>query len=448
MNIDKENKKINESKLLIKKEKEKIRIQKKNIRDKKWKKFKKTKIGGVLGKIFFVFCEKDSYSFSQVFVIIILSLFIGVFACFSLFTILSHGKNYFKLAKDLDKFYDVYDTLANNYYGDVDKDELVEAAIEGMVSSVGDEYTNYSDVSEADSFNQLLSGKYEGIGCTIMLKDKKVTVLSVYDGSPAMKAGLKENDIIKTVDGIVASEVGVVKLADYIKNNATDQISMVIIRGEEEITVTLKRGTVEVPMVSSKVISHNGKMVGYIKITLFSSIVSKQFRSKLLELEKDGIDSLVIDVRDNNGGYLSEVTDVISMLLPKDSIIYQVQRDNKKEVTKDKTNEKRSYPIAVLTNGNSASASEILAAAIKESYHGYVVGTRTYGKGTVQQVKTLRDGSLIKYTTQNWLTPDGNWIDAVGIQPTNQVTFSEEYYKNPVLENDNQLQMALNLVSK
>ena len=448
MKVDNEKKRIMESKSIIKQEKQKIKIQKKNIRKKKIKNLKKTKFGSFLGKIFFMFFEKDNYSFSQVFIIIIISIALGAFACCSLFTILSHGKNYFRLGRELSKFYDVYDVLVDNYYGDVDKEQLVESAIEGMVSSVGDEYTNYSDVVSADSFNQMLNSTYEGIGCTIMMKDDAVSVVSVYDGSPAQNAGIKEGDIIKSVDELIASDIGIDKLADYIKNEAPGKFQMVILRNDEEINITLKRDTVEIPTVSTKVFTVNDKKIGYISISLFSSVASKQFKSKLDELEKEEITSLIIDVRDNNGGYLSEVTNILSQLLPKGSILYQIQRDNKKEITKDKTIEKRDYPIAVITNGNSASASEILAAAIKESYNGFVVGTKTYGKGTVQQVKKLSDGSLIKYTTQDWLTPNGNWINEMGIKPTDEVILNNDYYENPSDENDNQLQEALNLVSK
>ena len=150
------------------------------------------------------------------------------------------------------------------------------------------------------------------------------------------------------------------------------------------------------------------------------------------KIEKEGIDSLIIDVRDNNGGYLSSVTDITSYLLPRGKIIYQVQKSNSKiKTTKDKTIAKREYPIAVLVNQNSASASEILAGAIKESYNGYVVGMKTYGKGTVQQVSELSDGSMIKYTTQKWLTPKGNFINEVGVTPTKEVKLSEDYFENP-----------------
>ena len=167
-----------------------------------------------------------------------------------------------------------------------------------------------------------------------------------------------------------------------------------------------------------------------------------------MELEKDGINSLIIDVRGNNGGYLSSVTDIIDLFLEKGKVIYKLEDKDGIDVKKDVTKEKRDYPVAVLVNGGSASASEILAAAIKESYKGFVVGTNTYGKGTVQQTTTLPDGSMVKYTIQKWLTPDGNWINEVGLEPTDFVKLDESYFDNPVVENDVQLQKALELVTK
>ena len=238
------------------------------------------------------------------------------------------------------------------------------------------------------------------------------------------------------------------KLGDYIKSGAKDKITMTIIRGEEEKVVTLSREKIEIPVVTAKTFESNGKKIGYLQISIFSSVANKQFKENLEKLEKDGIDGLIIDVRNNNGGYLTTVTDITSSLLPKGKIIYQIQKGDKKVATKDKTSTKREYPIAVLVNGGSASASEILAGAIKESYKGYVVGTKTYGKGTVQQVKKLSDGSMIKYTVENWLTPDGNWINEKGIEPTNVVNMDSAYYENPGDENDNQLQKALLLVSE
>ena len=445
-NINKKsNDKIFNSKQIIKEEKKKIKLEKKNIRKRKLKNIKKSKFG----KFILMFSDgKDKYSFSEVFVITLVSLIIGIFVCMSIFTIIFGGRNYFKMASKFGKIYDVYDALIDNYNGDIDKDKLIDEAINGMVSSVGDEYTSYSDTKSTDSFDEMVNGTYEGIGCTIMQDKEKITVVDVYENTPAYKAGLKSGDIVKSVDGKDALELGIQELSNYIKNESNGKVKMIVVRDDKEITVVLERSKVEIPMVSSKVYEENGKKVGYINISLFSSIATKQFENALKKLDKEDIKGLVIDVRGNSGGYLSTVTDITSMLLPKGKIIYQVQKGEKKTATKDKTSEHKEYPIAILTNSGSASASEILAAAIKESYKGYVVGTKTFGKGTVQQVKKLSDGSMIKYTTQNWLTPSGNWINEKGIEPTDEVIMDEKYYDDPVIENDNQLKKALELVSK
>ena len=443
-----DNKKVLDLKKNIKEAKKKIREQKKIIRKEKIKEFKKSKFGKYIGKVLFIFSDKDYYTFSEMFAVTIISLIVGVFACFSVFTIVSGGRNYFKVSKQLKKFYDVYDVLIDNYNGDIDEDELIENAINGMVSGVDDIYTSYSSPSKTDNFNEMVSGTYEGIGCTIQQVDNAIRVVEVYEKSPAFKAGLKADDVIKSVDSIEAIKLGTSKLAEYIKNEAKGKVTMVIVRGEEEKTLVLERSKVEIPTVSSKVFTKNDKKIGYIRIGLFSSVADKQFKNKLAEMEKENIKGLVIDVRDNNGGYLSTVTNIASMLLPKGKVIYQVSKDDKKVATKDKTSEKREYPIAIITNESSASASEILAAAIKESYKGFVVGEKTYGKGTVQQVKKLSDGSMIKYTVENWLTPDGNWINEKGVEPTNKVSIGEKYIQEPNEENDMQIQKALELVSE
>jgi len=445
--IDKLNKKILESKRIIKEEKKKIKEEKKNIRSKKYNKFKNTFIGRVLFRIVNLFKKNDKgYSFLQLFMVSLISLVIGIFVSFF---VLFGGRNYFKLSKDLSKFYDVYETLIDNYYDEIDKEKLVEDAIAGMVSSVGDVYTSYTDTENVDEFNELVNGVYEGIGCTIQLQEDGVKIIEVFEDSPAEKAGVEENDIILKVDEmVIGKDTDVNELSNYIKTQSNRKIDMIILRGDVEKEISLMREKVETPVVATTIYEKNGKKIGYINISIFSSVASKQFENKLNDLENDGIDSLVIDVRGNSGGYLTTVTDIVNLLLSKGKIIYQIERDGKREVTQDKTKTMREYPIAILVNGSSASASEILAAAIKESYGGFVVGTKTYGKGTVQQVKELSDGSLIKYTVENWLTPNGNWIDGNGIEPTDKVDFNVEYFENPVVENDNQLQKALDLVSK
>lgn len=414
---------------------------KNNIDNRKKKKDKKKKIG-IFSK------EKESYSFDEVFSITIFSLLLGVLACFSVLTILNKGKNYFVLSKELAKFVDAYDAIVNNYYKEVDKDKLVESAINGMVSSVGDEYTSYSDKDVTDNFNEAVNGKYMGIGALIMKSENDLVIYKVFEDSPSYKAGLKDGDIILKLDDKDTKDMSVNDIASIVKNDDNKEVKLLVKRGEENLDITIVKDMVELPVVSGKVINHNDKKIGYISLSIFSSVASEQFNKQLVKLEKEGISGLVIDVRGNSGGYLTTVTDIVSYFLKKGDIIYKLEVNDKVTVRKDKTKESRDYPVAVLIDKNSASASEILASSIKESYNGYVVGTNSYGKGTVQQTLVLSDGSMIKYTIEKWLTPLGNWINEEGVIPTNYVELSSEYLNNPVFENDNQLNKALELVSK
>ena len=414
---------------------------KNNIDNRKKKKDKKKKIG-IFSK------EKESYSFDEVFSITIFSLLLGVLACFSVLTILNKGKNYFVLSKELAKFVDAYDAIVDNYYKEVDKDKLVESAINGMVSSIGDEYTSYSDKDVTDNFNEAVNGKYMGIGALIMKSENDLVIYKVFEDSPSYKAGLKDGDIILKLDDKDTKDMSVNDIASIVKNDDNKEVKLLVKRGEENLDITIVKDMVELPVVSGKVINYNDKKIGYISLSIFSSVASEQFNKQLVKLEKEGISGLVIDVRGNSGGYLTTVTDIASYFLKKGDIIYKLEVNDKVTVRKDKTKESRDYPVAVLIDKNSASASEILASSIKESYNGYVVGTNSYGKGTVQQTLVLSDGSMIKYTIEKWLTPLGNWINEEGVVPTNYVELSSEYLNNPVFENDNQLNKALELVSK
>lgn len=414
---------------------------KNNIDNRKKKRDKKKKIG-IFSK------EKESYSFDEVFSITIFSLLLGVLACFSVLTILNKGKNYFVLSKELAKFVDAYDAIVNNYYKEVDKDKLVESAINGMVSSIGDEYTSYSDKDVTDNFNEAVNGKYMGIGALIMKSENDLVIYKVFEDSPSYRAGLKDGDIILKLDDKDTKDMSVNDIASIVKNDDNKEVKLLVKRGEENLDITIVKDMVELPVVSGKVINYNDKKIGYISLSIFSSVASEQFNKELVKLEKEGISGLVIDVRGNSGGYLTTVTDIASYFLKKGDIIYKLEVNDKVTVRKDKTKESRDYPVAVLIDKNSASASEILASSIKESYNGYVVGTNSYGKGTVQQTLVLSDGSMIKYTIEKWLTPLGNWINEEGVIPTNYVELSSEYLNNPVFENDNQLNKALELVGK
>ena len=310
-----------------------------------------------------------------------------------------------------------------------------------MLEETGDNYTTYSNKKDTKDFIENVSGTYKGIGCTVSVnKDNNIYIASIFANTPAEKAGLKENDIILKIDGKDYQGKTSNDMANYIKNNHNKEIKLTILREEKETEITIIRDKVEIPTVTSKIIEEDGKNIGYIDISIFSSVTTKQFKKQLKELETKKIKGLIIDVRNDSGGYLSTTTDIASMFLKKGQVIYQLEDNNKTEKIKDKTTEHRTYPIAILVNTASASASEILAAAIKESYGGYVVGVETYGKGTVQKTKTLSDGSMIKYTIQKWLTPKGNWIDKEGLKPTDYVAI------NLTGEGDTQLEAATKLI--
>lgn len=390
---------------------------------------------------------KDVYTSKEVITIMLFSLGIGFIMCFGCMSLLI-GKNYISVVKDLDKVVDTYYAIVDNYYGELDKDALIDGAVEGMIASVGDVFTSYTDSEGADIFSESINGSYDGIGCTVATYTDGNMVISVFDGSPADKAGIKVGDVIIKVDGISYEDKTSTELSEYIKNSGKDKIVLTVARDNSEIDITVSLGKVEIPYVTGNIIEKDDKKIGYISLSLFSSNSYEQFKDKLEKLEKDGIDSLIIDVRDNSGGYLTSVTDICNLFLEKGKIIYELEDASGTTKKKDTTKEKREYSIVVLINSASASASEILASAIKESYGGLVVGTNSYGKGTVQQTKKLLDGSMIKYTTQKWLTPLGNSINEIGVEPTNVVELSDEYYNNPSMESDNQLQEAINLLIK
>lgn len=379
----------------------------------------------------------------------VFSIGIGFLMCFGCINLIT-GKNYLRVTRDLSKVVDTYYAIVDNYYGDLDESSLVDGAIEGMVSQVGDVFTSYADSSDTESFNEAINGSYEGIGCSIAkYNDGRIVVIEVFDDSPAEKAGLQVGDTIVSVDDMDCSDMDSTEISGYIKNSGKESVVLGVKRNDSDIDITINLSKVEIPYVSSSILENNDKKIGYIEMSLFSSNSYKQFKSNLLEVEKAGIDGLIIDVRGNSGGYLSSVTDICNLFLEKGKVIYQLEDANGTSKKKDNTKEKRTYPVVVLINSASASASEILASAIKESYvNGFVLGTNSYGKGTVQEVKKLLDGSMIKYTTQKWLTPNGNYINEIGVEPTNYVELSDEYYVDPSISNDNQINEALKLLTE
>lgn len=384
--------------------------------------------------------KEMSFSLLEMIIVAIISIvFGGVIGglCFS---------SRFSVDNDLEEFYKTYNDLTDNYYKDLNKSELINAAIEGMITYLGDPYSIYMNDEETDNFNTTVSGEYKGIGVTVSIIDNKPTIISVFDDSPAAKSGIKSGDVIVSVNDKSVDNKELSEIVEMIKSNGNVVIKA--LRDGKEKTFKLKLTDVVIPSVSSKIFEKNNKKVGYINVSIFSANTYQQFNNKLNELETNGIDSLIIDVRDNPGGHLSQVTKILSLFMDKKHVLYQIKSNGISNKMFSLTNTKRTYKIAVLINGNSASASEILAGAIKESYKGYVVGTKSYGKGTVQKEYSLKSGSSIKYTTEEWLTPNGNSINKKGIEPTQVIELSEEYKNNPSYNNDNQLWGAIDIVTK
>ncbi len=348
----------------------------------------------------------------------------------------------------LAEFEEVYSLINDSYYKDTSKDELINGAINGMLSSLNDQHTSYFNEKETENFNELMNGSYVGIGAEISVDaNNNVFILSVFKNSPAWEVGLRFGDVIlevnkKSVEGLTTTEV-VALIKDKTKEKAHIKVS----RENNELEFDVERRNVVIDSVESKLLIKNDKKIGYVMVNTFANNTYEQFRQNVETLEKENIEGLVIDVRGNSGGYLHSVTNMINMFLPKGKVIYQIA--DKKNIYKYSatTDESRNYPIAVLVNKSSASASEILAISLKESYDAYVVGTFTYGKGTVQTTKDLASGGMIKYTIQKWLSPNGNWINETGVEPTHEVELQKSYEDNPTMENDNQLQKALELVS-
>lgn len=381
--------------------------------------------------------------------IMIVSVFLTVVVMHDVSSNKNSHKNISSNDSELEEFEEVYNLINSSYYKDINKKTLIEGAINGMLGSLNDPHTSYFNKSETDSFNEQMNGSYEGIGAEISLDaDGNVIVFSVFKNSPAAESGLKFNDIIlevnnKSTKGMSTTEV-VALIKDVNKKTANIKIS----RNGETLEFEVEKRVVIIESVESKIYNKNGKKIGYVLINTFANNTYDQFRTNIEDLEKENISGLVIDVRGNTGGYLHSVTSMLDMFLPKGTITYQIADKKTTYKYSALTSESRNYPIAVLVNKSSASASEILAVSLKESYGAEVIGTYTYGKGTVQTTKDLTtSGGMIKYTIQKWLSPKGNWINDVGVEPTVKEDLSSNYEKNPIEENDNQLQKALDVVS-
>ena len=359
--------------------------------------------------------EKKGYNLIQVIIIIVVTSVISGLTTGVIFTKsadVGKGMSYSELVADnsVKEFLEVYSEIVGDYYEDVNKDEMVQKAIDAMMQYLDESYTTYLDEDAADSLMEQLNGKYEGIGITV--KDRKV--INVIAGSPAEKNGIMSGDEIVSVNDMLVEGKTTEEIVYLIKSNA-DNVILEVLRNGNSMTFVMAITTLSVPSVSYYM-TENAE-VGYMQISVFASKLSNEVETALNSLKEQGAKKMIIDLRNNTGGYLDEAYKTASLFLDKGKLIYSLSTKDGVEEVIDGDNNSEQMPIAVLINGSTASAAEILAGALKDSYGATLLGLTSFGKGKVQHTYTLKDGGLVKYTSSKWLRPNGECVDNVGITP-------------------------------
>ncbi|MCJ8012702.1 S41 family peptidase [Paenibacillus sp. KQZ6P-2] len=325
------------------------------------------------------------------------------------------------------------DLIQSNYYQDVDRSKLVDGAINGMMQSLDDPYSSYMGKKTAQEFEESIEGSFSGIGAEVSSENGNVVVVSPIKGSPAEKAGIRAKDIILTVNGESLHGLELNDAVAKIRGPKGSEAKLTIKRSGQAapIEYTIVRADVDVETVKAHM--EPGK-IGVIEITQFSQNTAEHFKQELSKLEGEGMKGLVIDVRNNPGGVLSVVIDIAEQFVPKGKTIVQVEDKNKKREQSLSKGSGKSYPVTLLMNKGSASASEILAGALQQSAGAKLIGENSFGKGTVQTSfsKQLGDGSMLKVTIAKWLTPNGSWIHEKGIKPDIAVAQPDYYMAAPI----------------
>lgn len=348
-----------------------------------------------------------------------------------------------------------YKEIINKYYlGDVDEEKLEEGAIKGYIEGLNDPYTEYISKEDMKEYMQETLGNYVGIGIYMTAdkeKDKekdKVKVLSAIKNSPAEKAGIEPGDLIVSVDGKTYNASEMSAMTKNIKGEEGTEVTLTILRGTETKEFKITREKIKVNPVEGKVIDNN---IGYIEFTSFDETTAEDFKAKYEELKKSNIKSLIIDLRNNGGGLVDQALEIADYIAEKDSVLlYEVDKNGKEEVKKSENDPIIKEPIIILTNENTASASEILAGALKDLGKAKIVGTKTYGKGVIQQILSISDGSGIKITVEEYQTPNHNKINKIGITPDETVELPEDVKSvlNVPEGKDTQLEKAKEMASE
>lgn len=338
--------------------------------------------------------------------------------------------------------------IDQEYLGEVDNAEMAEGIYAGLVYGLGDVYSRYYTADEYAQETASTDGAYAGIGVSIQKnKNGGVQIAECYEGGPGAEAGLQTGDVITAINDTDVTDMELSDVVSLIRENKDNTIVLTVFRENEEKSreISVDVTDVELPSVFGEMLD---KKTGYIQITQFTGVTLQQYKDMFAELKDKGMERLVIDLRDNPGGLLTSVCDILREILPEGLIVYTEDKyGNREEETCDGKHQ-LDMPLAVLVNENSASASEIFAGAVQDHEVGTIVGTTTYGKGVVQELRQLSDGSAVKLTVSNYYTPNGNSINKVGIKPDVEVKLASELLNKDEIthEEDNQLQKALNVI--
>ena len=356
-----------------------------------------------------------------------------------------------KYSDEVSKFstlFEVEEQLENLYDGDMDEEAMIDGAIKGMTNALNDPYTVYMTTDEFDKYMESNSGEFKGIGVYMSVQDEKVVVSSVIEGSPAEKVGIQAGDIIAYVDDEeIAGDSD--KAVSMIKGTDKTSVKVTVLRNNEPIDFDVTREQIKTSSVSGEMVSDN---VGYIRLSTFDENVSKDFLNKLQEFKDKGMKGLIFDLRSNGGGYLKEAVNIASQFIPKgDTITYTIDKKDKKTVLSSKGGIEEDMPIVILTDGYTASASEVVTGALKDYNIAETVGTTTFGKGIVQLPFELKSGDgALKVTVSKYYTPNGDNIHKIGIAPDYEVKLTkEEASMNPYDKNkDPQFLKALEVINQ
>lgn len=336
--------------------------------------------------------------------------------------------------------------IDENYLGEVDAKGLNEGIYKGFISGLEDPYSVYYDEEETKMLMETTEGEYDGIGAVLSqdVKTGIVTLVQIYEDSPAMEAGLKDDDILYKVEDLEVTGKDLAEVVSHIKGKKGTEVRLTVYRGDDkkEVTVTATRNTIQAQTIKYRMMDDQ---IGYVAVSEFDLVTYEQYEQALEDLRNQGMKGLIVDLRNNPGGNLSTVCDMLDLMLPEGLIVYTEDKDGNRQESKSDEEHKFELPMTVLMNENSASASEIYAGAIQDYGIGKIVGTQSYGKGVVQQIFDLKDGTCVKLTIAEYFTPKGRNINGKGITPDVEVEY-EKIEEDP--EADNQLDKAVEVLKE